>query len=157
MLEKIEQWIDQTNVDFSAQKICCDRFAKEFDGFYSIPFLQNSFFVVVNQIPKPAFPELRQIGLGGFMDMKVDGITYKNTYYMLPHIINDLRLHFHELVHVVQWQVLGAANFIQRYIYEIQKFGYDQAPLEIMAYALDNHFAGGGNKGDIPLFVAEKI
>lgn len=157
MLEKIEQWIDQTNLTFSKQRICCDRFAEAFEGFYPAQFLQNSFFVALNEIPKPAFQELRQMGLGDFMDMELSGITYKNTYYIRPHAIDDVQLHFHELVHVAQWQILGAHNFIQRYIYEIQNFGYNKAPLEIMAYSLDNHFTKGGNTVDIPRFVAEKI
>ena len=53
-------------------------------------------------MPKPHFPEFRQMGLGDFTDMSVEGITYKNTYYILPHVARTLRLHFHELVHVAQ-------------------------------------------------------
>ena len=157
MIEQIGQWIDQTNIAYQEQRTCCDHFSKEFEGFYSVPFLQNAFFAVVDKIPKPDFPELRQMGLGDFIDMDVTGITYKNTYYILPHAINTISLHFHELVHVAQWKILGARNFIQRYIFEIQNYGYSQAPLEIMAYSLDNHFSRGGNKVDIPSFVSEKI
>jgi len=157
MLDQIEQWIDQTNTIFKNQRICCDQFVHEFKGFYSASFLQNAFFVVVNEIPKPAFPELRQMGLGDFMDMEIDGITYKNTYYILPHAIKNTRLHFHELVHVAQWEKLGPASFISRYIHEILSYGYRQAPLEEMAYFLDNYFASGGEKADIPSFVADKI
>ena len=157
MIDQIEQWIDQTNSLFLEQSVCCDRFAKDFEGFYSASFLQNSFFVVVDKIPKPAFPELRQMGLGDFIDMDLPGITYKNTYYILPHAINNIRLHFHELVHVAQWEKLGAIRFIERYIREILRYGYNQSPLEIMAYSLDNHFANGGNKVDIPSFISEKI
>ncbi len=157
MIDQIEKWIDHTNSGFLTQRICCDRFTKEFEGFYSASFLQNAFFVVVDAIPKPDFPELRQMGLGGFIDMDLSGITYKNTYYLLPHVSNINRLHFHELVHVAQWETLGASSFIGRYILEIQRNGYSQAPLEVMAYSLDNHFANGGDKVDIPNFVSEKI
>ena len=48
--------------------------------------------------------------------MDVAGITYKNTYYILPNAVHNLRVHFHELVHVVQWRELGAHAFIMRYI-----------------------------------------
>ncbi len=154
MLDKIDQWIDQTNSSFLKQRVCCDRFTKDFEGFYSVPFLQNAFFVVVDKIPRPAFPELRQMGLGDFIDMNIAGITYKSTYYILPQAINNIRLHFHELVHVAQWEELGSSCFIERYIREIKTYGYDQAPLEVMAYSLDNHFANGGSKGDIPNFVS---
>ena len=157
MLDKIEQWIDQTNSEYLKQRICCDRFADDFKGFYTALFLKQAYFVVVDKIPKPDFPELRQMGLGDFIDMNVDGITYKNTYYILPHVAGNLRLHFHELVHVAQWEYLGAINFIQRYITEIQTNGYSAAPLEQMAYAFDSHFANGGEKVDVPNYVSEKI
>jgi hypothetical protein len=80
----------------------------------------------VSTIPKPDFLELREMNLGDFIDMDVQGITYKNTYYILPHSVNDLSLHFHELVHVAQCSELGAIAFMQCYINEIQTHGYDR-------------------------------
>ena len=157
MFDKIEKWIDQTNSDFKNQRLSCDRFAMEFKGFYPVSFLKQAYFVVVDKIPKPDFLELRQLGMGDFIDMDVDGITYKNTYYILSHVTQNLRLHFHELVYVAQWVNLGAACFIERYITEIQSSGYAEAPLEKMAYTLDTHFSNGKGPIDVPSFVSEKI
>lgn len=157
MLNQIEQWIDQTNIDNKNQRVSCNLFMENFKGFYPASFLKESYFVVVNNIPKPDFSGLREIGLGEFIDMRINGITYKNTYYILPHEEQNLRLHFHELVHVAQWKNLGAINFIRRYIKEIQHYGYDGAPLEKMAYGLDAHYANGGVKLDIPSYVSENI
>ena len=157
MLDKIERWIDQTNIEYKDQRICCDKFSDDFDGFYSLPFLKKAYYVVVNEIPKPNFYELSEQGLSEFLDMKVDGITYKNTYYVLPQLASNLRLHFHELVHVAQWSNLGAVKFMQRYINEIQAHGYEEASLEKMAYALDAHFSNGGDKIDVVNYVSKKI
>lgn len=157
MLHKVEQWIEQTNLEHQEKRVSCSKFYDEFKGFYSQEFLQQAYFVVVDSIPKPNFPELRQIGLGSFIDMDAHGITYKNTYYVLPHLVSNLRLHFHELVHVAQWGHLGAKAFMERYITEIQTAGYDEAPLEKMAYRFDAHFARGGEKIDVPSYVAETI
>ena len=41
--------------------------------------MRGSYFVVVDNIPKPNFPELREAGLDDFIDLEVNGITYKNT------------------------------------------------------------------------------
>lgn len=71
------------------------------------------------------------------VDMDVAGITYNDTYYIKKEAANELRVHFHELVHVLQWRELAPQGFIERYIREIQYFGYNNAPLEKMAYALD--------------------
>lgn len=156
MLARIEQWIDQINFKYLDQRVCCDQFKDNFEGFYSTTFLRQAYFVVIDKIPKPDFPELRQMGLSNFLDMDVDGITYKNTYYILPHFTDNLKLHFHELVHVAQWEHLGAVEFIRRYITEIQTNGYSSAPLEQMAYAFDNHFSNGREKFDISSYVLEK-
>jgi len=80
MLDKIEKWIDKTNLDFTNQRICCYKFTDNFEGFYPHSFLKQAYFVVVDEIPKPDFPELREIGLGDFIDMDVDAITYKTTH-----------------------------------------------------------------------------
>ena len=89
------------------------------------------------------------------------GITlntpYKNTYYILSHLEADLRLHFHELVHVAQWKHLGATPFMQRYMHEIQTFGYNEAPLEEMAYSSDTHFTNNGSPRDIPSYVVANL
>ena len=157
MLYQIERWIDQTNLEYQGRRISCSKFLDEFKGFYPLEFLQQSYFVMVDIIPKPNFSELRQMGLGDYVDREVHGITYKTTYYILPHLASDLRLHFHELVHVAQWQHLGAKAFMKRYITEIQTSGYDEAPLEKMAYGLDSHFANGGEKIHVPNYIAQKI
>nr|WP_212752656.1 hypothetical protein [Vibrio sp. B4-6] len=157
VLNRIEEWIDLTNERFSSQRQSCMLFAREFAGFYSEKFLADSYFVIVDSIPKPDFPELHEVGLGHFLDMEVQGITYKNTYYIVPSSAQNLRLHFHELVHVAQWKTLGAIGFLQRYITEVQSVGYNEAPLEKLAYGFDLHFSQGGQKVDVPSYVENKI
>ena len=157
VLNQVDQWIDKTNLEYKDQRISCDKFASEFAGFYPTEFLKNAFYVVVDKIPKPDFPELREMGLGDFIDMDAAGVTYKNTYYMLSHVADNLRVHFHELVHVAQWNNLGAEAFILRYITEIQCAGYYDAPLEIMAYSLDEHFTDGREKLNVVEYVARTL
>jgi len=157
MLNKIEQWIDQTNAKHKDQRHSCDRFTDDFKGYYPESFLKQAYYVVLDEIPKINFPELRQFGFGDLMDMDANGITYKDTYYITPNGINNLRLHFHELVHVVQWEKLGAQNFITRYMSEIQNCGYTDAPLEKMAYALDARFSNKGEIIDVLNFVSEQL
>jgi len=157
MLDKIEKWIDQTNSYHKGQRISCGRFVEDFKGYYSESFLKQTYFVVLDDIPKIDLPELRVLGFGDFIDMPANGITYKNTYYITPSGINNLRLHFHELVHVVQWQILGAENFITRYMTEIKEFGYNEAPLEIVAYGLDEEYANKERIINVSNFVTEHL
>ncbi|WP_166267115.1 hypothetical protein [Marinobacter caseinilyticus] len=157
MINKIEQWIHQVNYSYKDVRQSCSVFEESFKGFYSPDFLKTAFFVVTDEIPKPDFPELREAGLGDFIDMDVGGITYNDTYYVKQSAANELRLHFHELVHVIQWRELTPQGFTERYIREIQDFGYDEAPLEKMAYALDGHYQKQGRHLSVEQFVRENL
>ncbi len=66
-------------------------------------------------------------------------------------------MHFHELVHVIQWKELGSLGFLKRYIQEIQTFGYEIAPLEKMAYQLDAHYEVGGQAFSITEYVRQQL
>ena len=157
MLEKIELWISQTNAAYKQERKSCGIFRDQFEGFYSLDILNTSYFVVTDDIPKLDFPELRQAGFGSFIDMSVSGITYNDTYYVERKAAKELRLHFHELVHVLQWRLLTPLGFINRYINEIQSYGYDNAPLERMAYTLDAHYLANGQPLNVELFVREHL
>ncbi|MBL74007.1 MAG: hypothetical protein CMF21_04440 [Idiomarinaceae bacterium] len=91
--------------------------------------------------------------------MDLAGITYNDTYYIKKEAANELRVHFHELVHVLQWRFreLAPQGFIERYIREIQYFGYNHAPLEKMAYALDGHYQSKGRHLSVEQFVRENL
>jgi hypothetical protein len=157
MLERIENWIDATLQKYETSSISCNRFSSLFNGFYTIEFLSSSYYVIVDEIPVPDFPELREAGLSEVLDMDMNGITYKNTYFLKSASAQNLDIHFHELVHVAQWQALGSTEFINRYIGEIQEFTYDQAPLEKMAYSLEAHFSKRRKPFDVPMHVQQNL
>lgn len=157
MIEKISKWIHQVNSSHKVVRQPCSVFKEDFKGFYSPGMLEAAFFVVTDKIPKPDFAELREAGLGDFIDMNVDGITYNDTYYVKKHAASELRLHFHELVHVVQWRELTPQGFIERYVREIKDFGYNEAPLEKMAYALDRHYQKKGKPLRVEQFVRDNL
>src|ERR1017187_10830475 len=59
---------------------------------------------------RPPVPPLSALGLREFADFEgqpARGITYRDTSFLGRADAKDESLHFHELVHVVQWQVLG--------------------------------------------------
>lgn len=157
MIKRIEEWIREVNTSHESLRRSCSVFQEYFSGFYSSSFLESAHFVVVEDIPKPDLPELRDAGLGDFIDMNVDGITYDDTYYVHCSAVNELQLHFHELVHVLQWRELRPSGFIQRYIHEIQTYGYSEAPLEKMAYGLDRHYQKKGQDLNVEEYVRDNL
>jgi hypothetical protein len=100
---------------------------------------------VVVTTGKLPFPPLTQMGLSEFRqmeEMQMAGITYKDTFFV-SHLHQTEGLHFHELVHVVQWERLGVNDFLLAYGAGLMQFGYRDSPLEKMAYSLQAAFDRG--------------
>ena len=96
--------------------------------------------VVVDKVP---VPPLSQLGIRGFEDfekMSASGITYKDTYFVNAAEVQRESLHFHELVHTLQWERLGAGPFLLAYAAGLAEKGYRNSPLEAMAYDLTDRF-----------------
>ena len=100
---------------------------------------------VVTVADKVPFPPLSHIGLhelSGMEQMPIAGITYKDTFFVNQNNLSE-SLHFHELIHVVQWERLGVDNFLFAYGVGLMQFGYEKSPLEQMAYTLQRSFEMG--------------
>ncbi len=59
------------------------------------------------------------------------------------------QLIFHELVHVVQYRLLGVDEFARLYVRGYLRGGYEGTPLEICAYELDGKFIMGSVGFDV--------
>ncbi len=95
--------------------------------------------VVTGKVP---FPPLNQMGLPEFKQMEnmpMAGITFKDTFFV-NHLHQTESLHFHELVHIIQWERLGVDNFLLAYAAGLMQFGYRDSPIEKMAYSLQSAF-----------------
>ena len=89
--------------------------------------------------------------LPDFADMAA--ITYVDT--VVSHEPFTDRLLFHELVHVVQYEMLGLAEFDAKYVKGFLSGGsYPAIPLEMNAYELDTRFAVAPTK---PFSVADEV
>ena len=109
-------------------------------AYYDASLLASSKAVVVPRVP---MPPLSATGLDPFADferMDAAGITYLDTYFVRADHARDESLHFHELVHVVQWRLLGPERFLALYASGLERFGYQNSPLEVMAYSLQDRF-----------------
>jgi hypothetical protein len=94
-------------------------------------------------VPRVPVPPLSAMGLDRFSDfeqMDAGGITYLNTYFVRADQSHSESLHFHELVHVIQWRLLGPEKFLAFYADGLERFGYRNSPLEVMAYNLQDRF-----------------
>lgn len=96
-------------------------------------------------VPCVQFPPVDRFGLPELVpvqQMSFAGITFKDTFFLQQGQASE-SLHFHEMVHVVQWERLGIDNFLLAYGVGLIRFGYEQSPLERMAYSLQQSFDSG--------------
>ncbi|MEC6908010.1 hypothetical protein VXS04_10050 [Photobacterium piscicola] len=156
MINEVSKWIEETVSQYIPHARKCSELAPDLRGCYSEEFLDNSYFVVTENIPKPQVLS-QDLNLRNFITMDVDGITYKNLYFVKPQAVNDIALHVHELVHVYQWSILGVQGFLERYITEVTINGYQGAPLEQMAYEIEQMFRISTNSFDILSIVKQRI
>jgi hypothetical protein len=108
--------------------------------YYDRKVLASAKVVLVQQVP---MPPLSALGLARFADferMDSAGITYLDTYFVHQDHARDESIHFHELVHIIQWQLLGPEKFLASYSEGLERFGYRESPLEVMAYDFQNRF-----------------
>jgi hypothetical protein len=111
-------------------------------------------FVVVERVPLPPLTELGLSEFAAFERADSDGVTYLDTYFVRRSRASEERLHFHELIHVIQWRLLGPERFLSAYAAGLEAFGYRYSPLEAMAYDAEALFARGREVFDAELRVA---
>jgi hypothetical protein len=106
------------------------------------------------------YSRLSSMGLVRFADFErgnFDGITYIDTIFLKPNQSNNEDMHFHELVHAIQWRLLGSDQFLLSYANGLECFGYRQSPLEAMAYDAETAFASSTAIFNVEKMVAEKL
>lgn len=134
-------WIDEVLQQHRhrARAITSLRFPR-LPQYFESTTLSRASVVVLDHVPKPPLTALGLPQFAAFEAMDADGITYKDTYFVRRERAHDESLHFHELVHVIQWQLLGPEQFILSYALALAELGYERNPFEQAAYNLQNRF-----------------
>ena len=78
-------------------------------------------------------------------------------YFIKRTVVGEEAIHFHELIHVIQWRLLGPEDFLAAYANGLDEFGYDNSPLEKMAYDAEALFRRSSPIFDAEKFVAEQL
>jgi hypothetical protein len=110
-------------------------------------------------VPQPPAPPLSQWGINEFLEfekMECAGITYLDTFFSRNEMRGNEAHHLHELVHVIQWRVLGPRGFLMAYAEGLSQSGYHGCPLEVMAYALEGVFRCSDAPFDVEQVVREE-
>jgi hypothetical protein len=138
----LRSWIDHLlSTHRSAARSIASIGFRRLPDYFSGFILEGARVVDVDVIP---LPPLRELGLDRFSSMisaNFVGITYLDTYFVRSDHFGSETLHFHELVHVVQWRLLGPEAFLKAYADGLERYGYRESPLEKIAHDLQDRFA----------------
>lgn len=152
------QWLRQTLVKHAADaKPVGSLGFTRLPGFYRPETLNSAKVAAVQKIP---VPPLSGMGLSRFADferMPMAGITYLDTFFIRPELTGVESLHFHELVHIVQWRILGPERFLWAYADGLERFGYRNSPLEVVAYDLQERFDAGCEPFNVEAEVGRRL
>jgi hypothetical protein len=116
--------------------------------FFPPAVLDSARVAIVPAIPTPPFLEqARDLGVPveGIKFSGLEGLMLVDTILISQAVppADPLRLMFHELVHAVQYEILGLVEFSRQYVRGIVEgeFDYYRIPLEVIAYDLDRRFS----------------
>ena len=151
-------WIWQTLSEHarSAKTVASQAF-KRLPFYFPQEVLDTTKFVSVPRVP---VPPLSSMGLTRFRDFErtdFDGITYLDTYFVKRTKVADEELHFHELIHVVQWRLLGPERFLKQYADGWERLGYRDSPLERMAFQAQDEFSHSNRAFDAQALVLREL
>ena len=125
--------------------------------YFSNELIAHTKFVAVDRPPMPPLSALGLKRFAAFEQGDYDGATYLDTFFLKKSRVADEGLYFHELIHVVQWRVLGPERFLAAYADGLETFGYRRSPLERMAYDAQASFSRSTKLFDAEKLVAEKL
>lgn len=144
-LPAVRDWIEKTLEENRSNAVPVVNFAfSRLNNEFPLDLLNRAKVVVVTgKVPFPPLSRLGLLELNSMEKMIMEGVTYKNTVFISrPHHRKE-SLHFHELVHVIQWERLGVDRFLLAYGAGLIQFGYRDCPLEKMAYSWQDGFERG--------------
>ena len=138
----VAAWIQRTLEEHAEKgKTVASRGFPRLPSYFTDETLACANVVIVDRLP---VPPLSSMGLAQFAEFErgnFNGITYLNTFFLKPAVAGDESVHFHELIHVIQWRVLGAKDFLRMYADGLERFGYWMSPLERLAYDAEAAFS----------------
>jgi hypothetical protein len=138
----IIQWIQTILNDHSQDKTAISALAHPgLQAYFPASVLENSFAIYTGDIPVIPFHAIPELS---FMNQfQPAGITYLDTFFIINEERENTSIHFHELIHVLQWKLLGMEKFLLCYGHGLFTKGYRDSPLERMAFDLESRFSDG--------------
>ena len=155
---KLRAWIQKT-LEFyekNAKPVASMHFVR-LPLYFGHRLLETTKFIAIDRLPMPPLSAMGLSRFAVFEQGDFSGITYLDRYFIKQTVVTEEAIHFHELMHVIQWRLLGPEDFLAAYANGLDEFGYENSPLEKMAYDAEAAFKRSSPIFDAEKFVAEQL
>ena len=157
-LPHIVNWIDETLSQHADQAQPVSSFGfQRLPEYYPADLLDRTKVVLVPKVPVPPLSTLGLPEFSDFVNGDYAGITFKDTCFLKASEAESESLHFHEMVHIVQWAHLSVERFLLAYAAGLAAHGYRDSPLELMAYTLQELFERGTRMEGLEAAICRKL
>ncbi len=155
---RLMDWVQKTLKFYekNAQPIALMNFAR-LPQYFDHSLLETVKFITIDRVPLPHLAAMGLSRFSGFEQGNFDGVTYLDRYFIKQTVVTEESTHFHELIHVIQWRLLGSECFLSAYADGLDEFGYENSPLEKMAYDAETLFKQSSAIFAAENFVAERL
>jgi hypothetical protein len=151
--QQVAAYIDEQRKIYLGRAVPLDTVQnRALQPFFPSSTLDSARIIVLSQerVGNPPFYE--DLVRMGFADNSLPDFEHMGAITFVDTVVSHEpfteRLLFHELVHVVQYERLGLADFSARYVRGFLSGGsYEAIPLEMNAYELDTRFAARPTRG----------
>ena len=111
---KLRAWIEKTLAFYEeeAQPVTSMHFVR-LPLYFNYHLLEIVKFVAVDRVPMPPLAAMGLSRFAVFEQGDFNGITYLDRYFIKQTVVTEEAIHFHELIHVIQWRLLGRKTFWQ--------------------------------------------
>jgi hypothetical protein len=135
LVSDVQKWIVHTLAEHEAQMepIVAAQFER-LEGYYPNTLLHRIQRVIVDRCP---IPPLAITGIPQLVEIEtwdIKGIPWKNTIFIRRNLADWDAIHFHELLHIIQWEYLGTENYLTAWAIGTITRGYRDNPLEEAAF-----------------------
>jgi hypothetical protein len=140
---RVKQWIDELLAAHAQSTMAMSELGfVRISQCFTKEFLERAKVVLIEEVPRPPLDKFELPELSRVLPLN-EAITLNHTSFIIEEMRTSESLHFHELVHVAQWEQLGMDRFLLAYAAGLITYGYRQNPLESMAYKFQAEFDAG--------------
>jgi hypothetical protein len=124
---KLRAWIQKT-LEFyekNAKPVAAMHFVR-LPMYFDPSLLETAKFITIDRLPMPPLSAMGLSRFAVFEQGDFSGVTYLDRYFIKRTVVTDESIHFHELIHLIQWRLLGPEDFLESYANGLDEFGYER-------------------------------